>query len=269
VAGLFLSMDNTRKNISKRIRFEVFKRDSFTCQYCGKSAPDVILHADHIHPVSRGGKNGITNLITACQDCNLGKSNRTLSDKTAAAKSKAQADILQERRNQIKMMSDWYREMEAMKNMEVVIVEVEIASQQKLNDRGRRGMAARLKKYGLKLVLEKVGEAFSSDPATAEDYTECLDRLDKLLRWGSVPFHAQRANYITGVIRNKYPKKWDWHESFKRLLLLILEPDPSEHHKFYKIAANSESIMEARDKMIFEAESLGFEHQQLEKVWNQ
>jgi len=32
-----------RKTISKKIRFEVFKRDSFTCQYCGKSAPEIIL----------------------------------------------------------------------------------------------------------------------------------------------------------------------------------------------------------------------------------
>lgn len=33
----------TRKAISKRTRFEVFKRDNFTCQYCGKSAPNVLL----------------------------------------------------------------------------------------------------------------------------------------------------------------------------------------------------------------------------------
>lgn len=32
-----------RKPISKKIRFEVFKRDGFTCQYCGRMAPDVVL----------------------------------------------------------------------------------------------------------------------------------------------------------------------------------------------------------------------------------
>ena len=36
-----------RKSISKKARFEVFKRDSFTCQYCGRTAPDVVLHLDH------------------------------------------------------------------------------------------------------------------------------------------------------------------------------------------------------------------------------
>ena len=40
-----------RKGISKKTRFDVFKRDSFTCQYCGKSAPDVVLQVDHINPV--------------------------------------------------------------------------------------------------------------------------------------------------------------------------------------------------------------------------
>ena len=36
-----------RKPLSKKIRFEVFKRDAFTCQYCGQMAPDVLLEVDH------------------------------------------------------------------------------------------------------------------------------------------------------------------------------------------------------------------------------
>ena len=40
-----------RKSLSKKIRFEVFKRDKFTCQYCGKTAPNVVLEVDHIEPV--------------------------------------------------------------------------------------------------------------------------------------------------------------------------------------------------------------------------
>ncbi len=52
-----------RKAISKKVRFEVFKRDSFTCQYCGAKAPDVVLNCDHIEPVSKGGTNKLLNLI--------------------------------------------------------------------------------------------------------------------------------------------------------------------------------------------------------------
>ncbi len=60
--------------ISKRVRFEVFKRDKFTCQYCGKRPPEVTLEADHILPKCEGGPDAIDNLTTACHDCNRGKS---------------------------------------------------------------------------------------------------------------------------------------------------------------------------------------------------
>ena len=43
------------------------------CQYCGQSAPDVVLEVDHIVPVAEGGDNDIMNLITSCRDCNRGK----------------------------------------------------------------------------------------------------------------------------------------------------------------------------------------------------
>lgn len=80
-----------RKSLSKKIRFEVFKRDNFTCQYCGATPPDVILHIDHIHPVADGGTNDIDNLITACQPCNTGKGARLLSSAPKTLKEKAAA----------------------------------------------------------------------------------------------------------------------------------------------------------------------------------
>ena len=64
----------SRKNVSTRTRFEIFKRDKFTCQYCGSQPPAVILHVDHILAVANGGTNDTENLTTACEGCNLGKS---------------------------------------------------------------------------------------------------------------------------------------------------------------------------------------------------
>jgi len=72
-----------RKKLSDATRFDVLERDGFTCQYCGKSAPEVVLEVDHITPVARGGTNEIDNLIAACEQCNGGKSARQLTHNPA------------------------------------------------------------------------------------------------------------------------------------------------------------------------------------------
>lgn len=63
-----------RKNLSKRTRFEVFKRDGFACQYCGRTPPSILLVIDHVIAVASGGGNEQANLLTSCEDCNQGKS---------------------------------------------------------------------------------------------------------------------------------------------------------------------------------------------------
>lgn len=68
-----------RQAIGKRVRFDIFKRDRFTCRYCGAQPPDVILVIDHVRPVVEGGDNEDINLITACEACNQGKGKRPLS----------------------------------------------------------------------------------------------------------------------------------------------------------------------------------------------
>ncbi len=60
--------------ISKRVRYEVLRRDDFRCRYCGRRAPDVELHVDHLIPKAWGGTDAKWNLATACQDCNIAKS---------------------------------------------------------------------------------------------------------------------------------------------------------------------------------------------------
>jgi len=66
-------------SVSKSVRFEIFARDAFTCQYCGRRPPEVVLELDHIHPRAKGGSDDLTNLITACWDCNRGKSAKVIS----------------------------------------------------------------------------------------------------------------------------------------------------------------------------------------------
>lgn len=59
--------------VSKRIRYEVMRRDGHACRYCGAMAPDVKLTIDHVMPVALGGDDAPSNLVTACADCNSGK----------------------------------------------------------------------------------------------------------------------------------------------------------------------------------------------------
>lgn len=85
-----------RVAISKRLRFEVFKRDSFSCQYCGATPPGVLLECDHVEPVSLGGLTEIDNLVTACFDCNRGKSDVPLGVVTQSMAERAAETIERE-----------------------------------------------------------------------------------------------------------------------------------------------------------------------------
>jgi len=70
-----------RKSTGKRLRFEIFKRDGFRCVYCGATPTQSVLHADHVIPVASGGPTTADNLVTACQECNSGKSSISLDDR--------------------------------------------------------------------------------------------------------------------------------------------------------------------------------------------
>ena len=56
-------------------RREVFARDSFTCQYCGRRTHDLTL--DHVLPRHRNGSHSWENLVSACKPCNHRKAGRT------------------------------------------------------------------------------------------------------------------------------------------------------------------------------------------------
>ena len=105
-----------RVAVSKKTRFEVFKRDRFRCQYCGATSPDVLLHIDHIHPVCDDGGNEVENLITACPDCNHGKGAMLLGDRAVAEKTRDRLDELAEQREQLDMLLEWKRELVSFKD---------------------------------------------------------------------------------------------------------------------------------------------------------
>ena len=58
-------------------RTNIFKRDKYTCQYCGKHLEKDELTIDHVFPKSRMGPDIWENLVTCCKECNQKKANRT------------------------------------------------------------------------------------------------------------------------------------------------------------------------------------------------
>lgn len=159
--------------VNKKIRFEVFKRDKFTCQYCGKSAPDVILHADHIHPKSKGGADDITNLITSCFDCNMGKKDRTLDDSTAIEKRKKQLDDLQDRREQLEMMMQWHRGLSDIEDEAIQQLSEfwsDLTPGYSLNESGKASLSQWIRRFGVNKIAEAM--RISTSQYLEYDYQE-------------------------------------------------------------------------------------------------
>lgn len=198
-----------RKAISKKMRFEVFKRDKFTCQYCGRSVPDVILHVDHIKPVSKGGTNDIMNLITSCQDCNLGKGARELSDDSVVKKQQQQLKLLAEKNEQLEMMLQWRDELQSYAEKEVDAVNQRIAdiSNWKANENGKKTIKKLIKKFTLQLVLDAVDTAFENYyDGTEESWNMAFNKI------GGICYNGIREdsdqlyylNYLNKACWNKF-----------------------------------------------------------------
>jgi len=72
-------------HVPRRFRRQVtntflFARDGYRCQFCGRPGGELrhreCLTRDHLIPLSRGGTNEWTNVVTACSSCNTRKGNR-------------------------------------------------------------------------------------------------------------------------------------------------------------------------------------------------
>src|SRR5438067_12006838 len=59
----------------KLTRKELFLRDRYTCQYCGRESRDLTI--DHVVPRYKGGRHSWDNLVSACRACNHRKANKT------------------------------------------------------------------------------------------------------------------------------------------------------------------------------------------------
>lgn len=201
-----------RKTLSKKTRFEVFKRDGFKCQYCGAEAPRAVLHVDHIHPVSKGGDNGLMNLITACVDCNAGKSDRKLSDDSAVAKQRTQLEELHERREQMEMMLAWRDGLKALdQDIEQLIRDkfrecvpgFRINEASKLPKDWLRKNELTAILDAIELAAEKYVKQDDDGNVTHESSNLVLQKVGGILRISGLEPDKKRLYYIRGILRNR------------------------------------------------------------------
>lgn len=71
---------NAFKRRKRRVRFSrinIYGRDKYRCQYCGKKLSTADCTYDHVKPRSQGGKTEWLNIVTSCAPCNLRKGGRT------------------------------------------------------------------------------------------------------------------------------------------------------------------------------------------------
>jgi hypothetical protein len=221
-----------RKSLSQRQRFETFKRDSFTCQYCGSKAPDVVLNVDHIIPVAKGGSNKATNLITSCFQCNSGKSDKLLSDNTVVLKQLKQAKINQERAEQIKMISEWVQgqsssvEVDECRNLIIKYLDVD------LTEHGEKGLKKNLRKHCFTDVSKAIMKVY--DEGKYHDQPEnTIKLIEKAIAYEKSTPDQRHLMYTFGIMRNRF-------DNYYRIRNFLYE----YANKIYNQGGNLEEIRE-------------------------
>lgn len=251
-------MTNKRKPLSIKLRFEVFKRDSFKCQYCGASAPDALLQADHINPVKHGGKNDIINLITSCAKCNMGKGATPLDDNTAMAKSKKQMDELNERRQQLEMMVKWKQTLSDINsNAFSAINDLFLADGWKLDQNCISIIKAIIRKYGFE-------EAYDATVISIETYglpqqvsQGSYWQVERVVRKiGGICFNRKRQRenpvyarvmYIKGICNRRF-RSYDWNKILDMVILSLDRGlDIEVIVEYAKMATDEDDLFETLD----------------------
>lgn len=105
--------------IASKLRFEVFKRDSFTCRYCGRKTPQIVLEVDHVTPVAKGGGDEIENLVTSCYECNRGKGASLLSEDATVSTIHENTILLLERELQLKEYNEAKRSVREREDQQI------------------------------------------------------------------------------------------------------------------------------------------------------
>jgi hypothetical protein len=232
-----------RSAIPQRLRFEIFKRDKFTCQYCGRSAPEVVLNCDHIQAVANGGSTDILNLVTSCRACNGGKGAIPLSDTAAIDKQKGMLEELEERRQQLEMMMQWRDGLRSLEtdSVDALVDRISELSSGHLspNENGRADLRRWFKRFTFAELLSAIDESFGTYLSFDADGEPTTDSWNKAFR--KIPDtvalqrnmeerpYLKRLLYIQGIIRNRSrARRYQCVEYLEHLVICGVDIDDME-----------------------------------------
>lgn len=152
------------EHMKKSLRFEIFKRDKFTCQYCGRTPPEVMLEIDHIMPQSQGGDDDPQNLITSCFDCNRGKAGRPLGFTKVREDLEEEISTIAEREEQLKRYKEMKSAIRRREDRDINRIEdrlSELLSEDVvLSSHGRESFRWFLQTFAVERIIEAVELAF-------------------------------------------------------------------------------------------------------------
>ncbi|WP_066331947.1 HNH endonuclease [Flavobacterium crassostreae] len=235
-----------REGLSKKIRFEIFKRDKFICQYCGAKSPEVILNVDHINPVAKGGKNETLNLITSCFDCNSGKSDRILNDSSILEKQRKQLENLQERREQIELMLEWKKSLSNFDNDISEMITEYVESKMKpyiLNENGKKSISELSKKFEVGKILDAIDISankyikYGNEELEKESIEDFVNKISGIVYVQGLSPIKQKLAYIKGIARNRFY----WDDKIGSIILSNYLKQLEKHYNEEQILADLEN----------------------------
>jgi hypothetical protein len=162
----------------QKIRFEIFKRDKFICQYCGRTPPDVKLEVDHIMPLSQGGSDESANLLTSCWDCNRGKAGDPLGFIKIRKDLVEEMESLQEKEMQLREYQKLCEEIREREDCDLDLIDekIRMATKEKysLNDQGGRSFRYFLKIFPVGRIIDAldiaIGKIGTENPEKTARY---------------------------------------------------------------------------------------------------
>lgn len=198
----------------------------FTCHYCGKKAPDIVLELDHVQPVATGGDNDILNLVTSCFDCNRGKGKHELSDNAVIKTQREQLELLQERREQIGLMFEWKKSLskqdEETFKMIIDYLEAKITPLS-VNENGKASIRDLLRRFGINPLLDAIDVAAGIYIKFAEDGSPTTESVENFLnKLGGVLYNKslKPIDQKLSLIKNKARRAFNYYDNRRGAILL-------------------------------------------------